>query len=87
MPVNTTHPDYDAMLPAWLRARDVLAGEDAVKAAGTKYLPRLDSQSDEEYAAYKGRACFFGAHGTDGRGVFGPGVPKGTDVRAVRYGG
>jgi hypothetical protein len=32
-----------------------------VKAAGEKYLPRLDSQSDEEYAAYKARASFFGA--------------------------
>jgi hypothetical protein len=42
-------------------ARDVLAGEDAVKAAEAKYLPRLDSQSDEEYAAYKTKAPFFGA--------------------------
>src|ERR1051326_8247295 len=47
MPVNSTHPDYDATLPDWLRARDVLAGEDAVKAGGEKYLPRLDSQTDE----------------------------------------
>jgi hypothetical protein len=39
----------------------VLKGEDAVKAAGTRYLPRLDSQSEEEYAAYKERASFFGA--------------------------
>jgi hypothetical protein len=39
----------------------VVAGEDAVKAASEKYLPRLDSQSDEEYAAYKARASFFGA--------------------------
>src|SRR5512133_907907 len=61
MQVDATHPDYDTALAAWMRARDVLAGEDAVKAAGTKYLPRLDSQSDEEYAAYKGRASFFGA--------------------------
>ena len=45
MPVNSTHPDYDGALPAWLRARDVLAGEDAVKAGGEKYLPRLDSQT------------------------------------------
>jgi len=44
MPVNGTHPDYDVTLPDWLRARDVLAGEDAVKSAGEKYLPRLDSQ-------------------------------------------
>ena len=31
MSVNTTHPEYDANLPLWLRARDVLAGEDMVK--------------------------------------------------------
>jgi hypothetical protein len=43
MPVNTTHPDYDAALSDWLRARNVLAGEDAVKSGGEKYLPRLDS--------------------------------------------
>lgn len=61
MPVNSTHPDYDASLPAWLRARDVIAGEDAVKAAGIKYLPRLDSQTDDEYIAYKSRAAFFNA--------------------------
>jgi hypothetical protein len=61
MPVNSTHPEYDASLAAWARARDVLSGEDAVKAAGTKYLPRLDAQSDEEYEAYKTRASFFGA--------------------------
>jgi hypothetical protein len=61
VPVNSTHPDYDANAASWLRARDVFAGEDAVKAAGIRYLPRLDSQSDEEYAAYKSRASFFNA--------------------------
>jgi hypothetical protein len=39
----------------------VIAGEDAVKAAGERYLSRLDSQNDEEYAAYKNRALFFNA--------------------------
>jgi len=61
MPVDSTHPEYDANEIAWLRARDVLAGEDAVKAAGVRYLPRLDSQSEDEYAAYKARASFFNA--------------------------
>ena len=61
MAVNSTHPDYAAAAPVWSRARDVLAGEDAVKEAGAKYLPRLDSQNEEEYAAYKARASFFGA--------------------------
>jgi hypothetical protein len=43
--VNSTHPDYDASAFDWSRARDVLAGEDAVKSAGEKYLRRLDSQT------------------------------------------
>ena len=71
MPVNSTHPDYDANVFAWGRARDVYAGEDAVKAAGTSYLPRLDSQSDEEYAAYKMRASFFNATARTADGLVG----------------
>jgi len=61
MPVNNTHPDYDAALPTWNRARDVMAGEDAIKAAGVRYLNKLDSQTEEEYTAYKSRASFFNA--------------------------
>jgi len=50
--VDSAPAEYDATLPAWLRARDVLAGEAAVKAAGENYLPRLDSQSEPgEYFA------------------------------------
>ena len=33
MPVNSLHQDYLGSLADWLRARDVLSGEDAVKAA------------------------------------------------------
>ena len=61
MPVNSTYPDYDAAAVEWSRARDVLAGEDAVKAGGEKYLPRLDSQTDEEFSAYVKRASYFNA--------------------------
>ncbi len=71
MPVNSTHPDYDANLSAWSRARDVIAGEDAVKAAAVRYLPRLDSQTDEEYAAYKERASFFNASARTAEGYVG----------------
>jgi hypothetical protein len=28
VPVNSTHSEYDANFPGWLRARDVFAGED-----------------------------------------------------------
>jgi len=61
MPVNATHAEYDAALPGWLRARDILAGELRVKAAGEKYLPRLEGQSNPEYEAYRARALFFNA--------------------------
>jgi len=71
MPVNSTHPDYDATLLAWSRARDVMAGEDALKSGGVRYLPRLDSQTDEEYAAYKERAAFFNATARTAEGYVG----------------
>src|SRR5688572_26603591 len=48
-----------------------MAGEDAVKAAGQRYLPRLDSQTDDEYAAYKERASFFNASARTAEGFLG----------------
>ena len=63
MPVTSTHPEYDANAPAWQRARDILAGEDAIKAAGERYLLRLESQTDDEFKAYCNRASFFNATG------------------------
>jgi hypothetical protein len=71
MPVNSLHPDYEQMLPAWTRARDVLAGEDAVKGAGEKYLPRLAEQTDDEYLAYKARSAFFNATARTADGYIG----------------
>src|SRR5690242_5473312 len=71
MPANSLHPDYLAMLPAWSRARDVIAGEDAVKAAGEKYLPRLEAQSDQEFADYRARASFFNATARTSDGYIG----------------
>jgi len=71
VPVNSTHPDYDASIVAWQRARDVFAGEDAVKSAAEKYLPRLDCQDDKEYLAYKNRASFFNASARTADGFVG----------------
>ena|SRR5215216_5142073 len=61
MPVNSLHAEYEAFWPVWMRAPDVIAGEDAVKAAGIRYLPRLELQTDEQYAVYKQRAAFYNA--------------------------
>ena len=59
--VSTTHHEYDAMADKWQRMRDTVAGTDAVKAAGTRYLPALKEQSTDDYEAYKTRAKFFNA--------------------------
>lgn len=56
--VSVTHPQYDKSKRQWDRCRDVMAGSDAVKASGTKYLPKLSGQTDDEYLAYKSRANF-----------------------------
>jgi hypothetical protein len=48
-----------------------MAGEDAVKAGGEKYLPRLDSQTEEEYVAYRSRAAFFNATARSAEGFIG----------------
>ena len=71
MTVRSTHADYEAAALGWSHAPDVLAGEDVVKAAGEKYLPRMDSQSEEKYAACRARASFFGASARTADGYLG----------------
>ncbi|OBU85483.1 DUF4055 domain-containing protein [Chromobacterium subtsugae] len=71
MPINSTHPDYDANIDKWQRCRDAYDGEDAVKAAGTKYLPKLGGQTGEEYEAYKLRALYYEAMGRSVDGFVG----------------
>ena len=46
MPVNSTHLDYDANIAAWLRAREVFAGQDTVKPTAVRCSPRLEPLSD-----------------------------------------
>lgn len=59
-------PDYEAATVAWEKVDDVVAGQDAVKARRTGYLPMPmpKDTSDENLARYEqylGRAVLFGA--------------------------
>lgn len=68
MSVDSVHAQYDAYSDQWRTMRDFSAGEEAVKAAGPRYLPMLGGQGDdangrERYAAYKKRASFFNGTG------------------------
>jgi len=57
--VNTQHPEYEAMADKWQRCRDTVSGQDAVHAAGTKYLPMLKDQTTDDYNAYRTRTLFY----------------------------
>lgn len=61
MPVNSTHLCYDESIDRWQTVRDVLAGEQALKKAGERYIPRLTDMNDMEYQAYVNRGFFFNA--------------------------
>lgn len=66
MALSSTHPLYDDLVDRWQLCRDAYEGEDAIKEAGTKYLPATTSMTEdgmgsgetglEVYTAYKARA-------------------------------
>ena len=63
MPVDQKHPDYPTATTRWARARDVVDGEDKVKAKGETYLPKLSGQDDKEFQRYLSRANLFNGTG------------------------
>lgn len=72
-PVGPAIPntDFGQWRDIWRKCRDVLAGEEAVKDAGTKYLPRMSRMTDAEYESYKMRAMFYGASQRTLQGLLG----------------
>lgn len=63
MPVNTPNVEYEKYADQWRKCRDCIEGEEAVKAAGVRYLPPVSGQTagDGRYEAYLKRALFFNA--------------------------
>jgi hypothetical protein len=66
MPVSTQHPEYTAHVATWQRNRDAVAGQDAIKAGGTRYLPQPNPQDESDanrarYARYLERALWYAA--------------------------
>ena len=61
MSVDSRHPDYDKYFEQWQKCAIVQEGEEAVKDYRTKFLPKLDKQTDTQYAKYLMRALFYNA--------------------------
>lgn len=59
MPITSHHPYYRLYSERWTNCRDAFEGQEAVKDAGVRYLPKLSGQDDKEYDAYKTRALFY----------------------------
>jgi len=69
--ISAKHPKFKDFLPLWEQIRDCIAGEAAVKAAKTKYLPRPNAEDSspentKRYEGYIARAVF---HNVTGRTV------------------
>jgi len=63
--VQTTHPEYTKRFKQWKVMRDVMEGDDAIKAAGEDYLPRpstahecFDKYEMMQYESFKNRSIF-----------------------------
>lgn len=60
--INITdwHADYAGRTAQWTKIRDVIDGEDKVKAQGQSYLPKPSGMTDTAmYTAYKLRSAFY----------------------------
>lgn len=71
MGVRSTHASYDKAAPKWQRVRDICGGQDAMVAAGERYLPKLRDQSASEYDAYLKRGTFYNASARTMEGLTG----------------
>ena len=62
--VNTTKPEYDAVLPKWTKIADCIEGQDAVKSKGAVYLPQPNpsdksKENKTRFTQYIERAMFY----------------------------
>lgn len=82
MPVNTPHPLYEQTIKAWQKCRDAYVGQDAIKAAGKKYLPQPSGLDQDEYEAYTQRALFYESVGRTIDGFVGAVARKDPTIEA-----
>lgn len=57
--VKTTYPQYDKFKSKWERVRDTIEGQDAMHAAGERYLPKLKDESADDYKSRIKRSNYF----------------------------
>lgn len=63
--------DYYNQFPIWTKLRDCYDGEEVIKQAAERYLPKLHAHGPSEYEAYKNRAYFYNGVERTHRGLLG----------------
>lgn len=71
MSVEQEHPLFTARSHQWRMIRDCIEGEEAIKRAGEKYLPRAAGASIEQYKRFQLRARFINYTGRTLDGLHG----------------
>ena len=61
MPIDTPHSTIQFFTKLWKRCRDLIAGEDTVKAMKTIYLPKPEEMEEDTYNTFLDRATFYPA--------------------------
>lgn len=87
MPVDSQHAEYRANLAKWKLVRDCVEGSEAVKVAGTTYLPMPNSEDQgaenkARYSAYVQRANYVNFTGHTKEGLTGLVFRKETTIEA-----
>ena len=59
---DLTHPHYASMYPTWELTNDLMGGTRAMRAAGTKWLPKEDKEKDKQYEDRLSRTVLFEAY-------------------------
>jgi len=59
--MDNVHNEYQDREDDWLDMTYVIDGERVMKSKGTRFVPKLDDQKDEEYFTYISRGSFYGA--------------------------
>jgi hypothetical protein len=80
MPIDSTHPEYEAYQWQWRKCRACVEGEEAVKAGGTYYLPMLGGVGTDDYLSYKARASFYAAASRTVKGLAGAVLSRPYDI-------
>lgn len=68
---NHCNDEYLFWFEYWTLIRDCLMGEIMIKRRGPRYLPKLTTQTDEEYRAFLSRAVFYNATARTVNGLVG----------------